>query len=27
VHIAYLAALTLGGWFLATRLLQRRLVE
>jgi lipooligosaccharide transport system permease protein len=27
VHVAYLSALTLGGWFLATRLLARRLVE
>jgi lipooligosaccharide transport system permease protein len=27
VHVAYLAALTVGGWFLATRRLHRRLVD
>jgi lipooligosaccharide transport system permease protein len=27
VHVAYLAALALGGWLLATRLLHRRLVD
>lgn len=27
VHLAYLATLTLAGWFLATRILQRRLID
>ena len=27
IHLAYLGALTLGGWFLATRLLHKRLVD